>query len=391
MSSENSPNTLSRLAPQIAAFTFIRSIFDTMFRMVYPFLPAIARGLGVEITAVAQALTWRNLLGAAGPFLGAVSDSRGRRAGMLFGLTLFITGGLVVVVWPTFIGFVIALVLTTLGKFVFGPATNAYLGDRVPYSQRSRAVAFTEMAWSMSSLLGIPLVGLLIGHFNWWAPFPILTLLAMVGLGALILIIPPEPSQLRESAMLKNFGLVFSSSSAVAALLVIASLSGAHEIVNLLFGVWMEDAFTLQITVLGAAAAVIGAAELAGEGLVATLTDRLGKKRSIAIGLVLTGLAAIGLPLTNFNLAAALSGLFFFYITFEFTYVSMIPMITEILPSARATLLAVAVAFSSLGRALASQFAIPLYDIGFWAGALATLIFLVFAFGALSRIQLDEA
>ncbi|KAA3642919.1 MAG: MFS transporter [Chloroflexi bacterium] len=388
---DDTPSTEARpLAPQVASFTAIHIIINTMYRMVYPFLPAIARGLGVEITAIAQALTWRNLLGAAGPFLAALSDSRGRRAGMLFGLSLFISGGLVVIVWPTLPGFVIALVFTTLGKFVFAPAMYAYLGDRVPYDQRSRSIAFTEMGWSLSSLLGLPLMGLLIGYFGWWAPFPVLTVLAMGGMGTLILIFPRDPVQVRQSNMLKNFRLVFSSVPAIAGLVIYGSLSGAHEVVNLLFGVWMEDAFGLQITALGAAAAVIGIAELAGEGLVSTLTDRLGKKRAVAIGLILTALSAIVLPMLGFNVAGALAGLFLFYITFEFTFVSMIPMMTEILPAARATLLALSFAIASLGRALASQVAIPLYDIGFWAGAVAALIFILMALAALSLIPEAE-
>jgi predicted MFS family arabinose efflux permease len=51
------------------------------------------------------------------------------------------------------------------------------------------------------------------------------------------------------------------------------------------FGVWLEDSFGLQIAALAGASAVIGLSELSGEGLVALLTDRIGKPRALVLGL----------------------------------------------------------------------------------------------------------
>ena len=119
-----------------------------------------------------------------------------------------------------------------------------------------------------------------------------------------------------------------------------------------IFGVWLEDSFDLQIAALGAASAVIGLSELGGEGLVAAFVDRLGKPRAIGLGLAANCLAALALLFLGRTQAGALVGLFFFYITFEFTLVSIIPLMTELLPSARATLMAFNMAALSLGRAL---------------------------------------
>jgi hypothetical protein len=63
-------------------------------------------------------------------------------------------------------------------------------------------------------------------------------------------------------------------------------------------------------------------------------------------------LAALALYFLGRTEAGALVGLFFFYITFEFTLVSIIPLMTELLPAARATLMAFNVAALSFGRAL---------------------------------------
>jgi DHA1 family inner membrane transport protein len=143
--------------------------------------------------------------------------------------------------------------------------------------------------------------------------------------------------------------------------------SGANELVNLLFGVWLEDSFGLQIAALGAASAIIGISELSAEGLVAVFVDRIGKTRAVALGLMVNSIAALALPFIGKTETGALAGLFFFYLSFEFTLVSSIPLMTEIVPSARATLMAFNVAALSLGRALGALIGPRLYGLGFLA------------------------
>ncbi len=69
-----------------------------------------------------------------------------------------------------------------------------------------------------------------------------------------------------------------------------------NEVVSVVFGVWMQHSYGLQITALGAASIVIGFAELGGEGLVALISDRLGKERTIGLSLILNALWVITLP-----------------------------------------------------------------------------------------------
>jgi len=90
--------------------------------------------------------------------------------------------------------------------------------------------------------------------------------------------------------------------------------------------------------------------------------------------LLLNCLAALALPLLGRSLPGALVGLFLFYISFEFTIVSAIPMMTEIMPAARATLLATSIAGHSLGRALGALLATPLYSLGLASGELPGLL-----------------
>jgi predicted MFS family arabinose efflux permease len=82
--------------------------------------------------------------------------------------------------------------------------------------------------------------------------------------------------------------------------------------------------------------------------------------------------------------------LFIFYITFEFTVVSLIPLMTEILPAARATLLAFNVAAFTLGRAVGAPLSVLLYTQGFWVVVVGTVVFNLAALGALGILVRQE-
>ncbi|GAH13322.1 unnamed protein product, partial [marine sediment metagenome] len=140
--------------------------------------------------------------------------------------------------------------------------------------------------------------------------------------------------------------------------------SAANETINLVFGIWLESSFGLIIAALGAAAAVIGLSELGGESLAAAFTDRIGKPTAIGIGVGLNCLAALLLPILGISTAGAVVGLFFFYLTFEFALVSSVPMMTEVMPAARATVMAFTTASVSVGRAIGALLASPLFLFG---------------------------
>lgn len=371
----------------VLVFTLIRIVLNTMHRMVYPFLAVFGRGLGVDVPTISIALTTRSAVGVFSPLLASVADTRGRKAGMLLGLLIFSAGTGLVVIWPTFTSFFLALILTLLGKYIFDPSMQAYLGDQVPYDRRGRVMAITELGWSLSFVIGVPLMGFVIARRGWMATFPLLTLLGLLSMVGLYWLLPKDPKpDVNRPSIWRNFYAVLSYTPALAGLAFGFLISSANEVVNLIFGVWMEDAFALQIMALGAASAVIGLSELGGDSLSVVLTDRLGKPHAVGLGIILNSLAALALPILGGTLPGAMVGLFVFYITFEFAVVSSIPMMTEILPSARATFLSINLAVVSLGRAFGALLAPSLYTWGIVGSALAALTFNLLALIALRRL-----
>jgi predicted MFS family arabinose efflux permease len=153
---------IMRIRFQLIIFMFLRIIMNTMHRMVYPFLAVFARGLGVEITTLSFVVTARSFFGLLAPVVGGVVDHRGRRFGLLAAIVLFTLGMASVAIHPSFFTFCLAILLAILGKYLFDPSMQAYLGDRIPYERRGTALAVTEAAWSLSFIAGVPFIGYII-------------------------------------------------------------------------------------------------------------------------------------------------------------------------------------------------------------------------------------
>ncbi len=368
---------------------FLRTILNTAHRMVYPFLSTFARGLGVDISSISYLMTARSLLGAASPVFAPIADQRGRKFGMLLGFAIFTFSVGIVAIYPNFYTLAIALMLAMIGKYMFDPSMQAYFGDRIPYEQRGTALAVTEVAWSAAFFAGVPLMAFLIAKYGWSAPFPALTLLGALAFFIIWRIVPNEDPHHEPSAdSLAGYRAVFAYMPALAGISIALWASAANEMVSIIFGVWLEDSFGLKLAALAGASAVIGISELSGEGLVAFTTDKLGKPLALTIGLVGNALASLLLPFIGKTQTGALIGLFLFYITFEYIMVSHIPLMTELVPTARATMLAMNVSGHSIGRAIGAFLAPIIYlKFGFLFVALLAVIFNVAALLALKRMQ----
>ncbi len=364
------------LRVQLIAMTAARLALNTGHRMVYPFLPTFARGLGVPLETIALAVTARAGLGLVSPTFGVLGDRHGRRAAMIGGLGLFALGMLLVTAWPSLPALFAALLLASSGKLLFDPSMQAFIGDRVAYQRRGLAIALTELAWSGAFLVCIPLLGWLIDRTgSWRAPFPVLAAYALLAIVVLRRALPSQRDGLgQHPSPLANLRAVLALSVARAGLLLCLCMNAANETIGIIYGAWLEEDFGLKVTALGASAIVIGVAELVGEGGVAGFVDRVGKRRAISLGVGLNAAFALLLPALDGSPAAALVGLFLFYLTFEFGIVSTIPLMTELVPQARATMMAGSVAAFSAGRMVGATIGPALFGAGLLANGVAAAL-----------------
>ena len=331
-----------------------RLVLNTARRFAYPFAPEISRGLGVPITHVTAMLAVNQMSGVLGLLAGPLADRFGFRTTMMAGMMLLSTGMLAVWGHPTYATVLAALFLSGLAKNVFDPAIQAYVGEHVPYQRRGLVIGLIETSWAGSTLVGVPLVGVLMAAYGWRQTFPVLGLLGLIGLAAIRWGIPADARRRRISTgprlLIRAWHRLAYSRPARAILVMGFLISMANDCLFVIIGAWLERQFHLGLTAIGFGTIVIGLSELSGEFLTVAIADRMGKKRAMLLGLLLGSAAYAALPLLDCALGLALAGLFGLFLAVEFTIVTTFSLATEVLPDQRATMMAGLLAAAGLGR-----------------------------------------
>lgn len=348
------PNSIGRIALGLGVATLSRLVLNTARRFPYTFALVLSRSLAVPFTAITSLIAVNQATSILGMVFGPIADRLGYRTMMLAGMALLISGMFAAGALPFYAVILMALFLAGLGKSIFDPALQAYVGERVPYERRGMAIGLLEFSWAGSTLAGIPVIGLLIDRFGWRSPFLVLGAVGLLTMLALVILIPNEkgPSIIGETpgGILKSWHRVGKERAALGVLGFAFLVNAANDNLFVVYGAWLEGAFSLSIVALGVGTIVIGLAELLGESLTATLADRIGLKQSVAMGLIFCILSYVILPFLEHSLTFALTGLFWVFLTFEFSIVSCLSLCTELLPGSRATMMASLIAAAGLGR-----------------------------------------
>jgi predicted MFS family arabinose efflux permease len=341
---------------RISVAIFCRFLLNTARRFAYPFAPILSRGLGVSLTAVTSIIAVNQATAVIGVFFGPIGDRLGYRFMMMCGMCLLVLGMLWAGVSPSYAVVLVALLMAGIGKTIFDPAIQAYVGRDVPYHRRGLAIGFLEISWAGSTLLGIPAIALLINWLGWRAPFLVIGGMGLVGVLLLFFLIPVVSSSGKPIKTQPVFGpawlKLIKDRTAVGALGYAFFVSVANDNLFVIYGAWLELSFDISIVALGLGTSIIGLAELFGEGITALFSDRLGLNRSVKIGLILTAINYLLLPWVSSNLTLALTGIFLIFLCFEFTIVASISLCTELLPDYRATMMSAFFATAGVGRVL---------------------------------------
>ena len=347
-----------RLVLQLGAAIVARLVLNTSRRMVYTFAPAFSRGLGVPLTAITSLIALNQATSLLGPVFGPLGDRWGYRMMMLIGLGLLSLGMLTGGLFPLYGVLALAVMLGGLAKILFDPAIQAYAGEQVPFRNRGLAIGLIEMSWAGSTLVGMPLVGLLIDQAGWRSPFLVLGGFALLGLALVGILIPGDRRHTvatqsratyrrvwrqikRRPAIWGMFGFTFLTCL-------------ANDCIFVVYATWLESSFGLTVLALGTATIVIGVAELLAEVLVATLSDRVGLRQAAIGSMALVVLSNLLLPFIAHTLPLALGGLFLVFLTFEFSIVTTMSVFTEVMPRARGTMMSSNLSAAGAGRVVGS-------------------------------------
>ncbi len=386
--SDKTSGSVIQLTLTIVVTALCRLVLNTARRFAYPFAPALSRGIGVPLTAITSLIAVNQATSVLGLFFGPVADRLGYRLMMLTGMALLVAGMFAGGFFPFYGVVLVALFLAGLGKSIFDPALQAYVGERVPFHRRGLAIGLIEFSWAGSTLLGIPAIALLIDRLGWRSPFFVMGALGLLGILILRILIEKgvqKDPQKHSLLLFKDaWRPLLRERAALGALFYSFLVSVANDNLFVVYGAWLENRFSLSIVALGFATAAIGIAELTGESMTAALADRLGLKRSQLGGLVVCTICYGILPYLGQTLGLALVGLFLIFLSFEFMIVTGLSLFTELLPSARATMMASCLAAAGIGRVVGVLIGGPIWLAGgIYATSLVSTIISGFALMAL--------
>lgn len=365
----------------VLSITFARLVINMSRRFPYPFLPAISRQLAVPLGSVQSMMAAQAGIGLISPLFGPLAEHYGRKYILIGSLLMMLGGSVLGALFPQFWVFALVMIALGLGKVVFDPTAQAYLGDRIPYRQRGLALGVTELAWSLSLIIAAPLAGYLLGapgdvlaaekllELVGYSPMPgllrgtsgiqsmfaVLTVLMGLSLVAIWVYLPGDRPQrglkLKRITPMMVWRTLRESPAAMAAVIYGLCLATANEMFLINYGIWMETSFDLVLAALGLVTVVIALAEITGEFIVIFLADKFGKRRLALIGMGGASLCYLILPHLSFSLPLALAVLYILFVLVETSIVASIPLLTEVMPHARAVMMSSNAAAHALGRA----------------------------------------
>jgi predicted MFS family arabinose efflux permease len=339
------------VARPVALLGALKLVVNTAFRFAYPFLPAIGRGLGIELDRAGMLLSVRWMAGLFSPLLlGASGAGRKSRRVILGGVTAFAIGSLITAATGVFWGAVAGFAVLGFAKPLIDIGAQTYVSARVPYSSRARHLGLLELAWAGGLLVGGPLAGWLIDTWGWRAPFWVLGAIAVIGTWAATRVLEPGDDVGTTAAHI----VTTPAYPRIAGFLAgIALIGFGHESVLVVLGSWLERDFGLTLLALGGIGTLLGLAELVGEGSMVAFTDRIGKVRSMTIGIVVGGTALVVLSFVASTFRSAIPMLLVTMAGLEFGYIAGFPLASELRPQMRARVLGWMAVATGCGRIVA--------------------------------------
>ncbi len=332
-------------------------------RLAYPFNTDIARGLGVSLDSVGRVQGLGELTGLVNIGIGHQLDRGHTRRWIVAGVAMAGFGAVFLGVGSTLWVFGICSALIACGTAVMTTSAQTWIGVRVPYAQRGRVIGVYEASWALALLIGAPIAGYLIDRGSWWWPF--------FGIGMLTIAVVPMLA--RSLVAHETLPMEKASQTGIAppriewnrrVLAAIATstlLTLGAVVMFASYGAWLKDRHGFSTASVSALTIGLGVAELLGSGSTAAFADRLGKRRSVALGAVLMALAALVVVSSRSSALLASAGVVLLFGSFEFAYVSQLSINSEVGGPARGRVMAINGAIVTVSRAIGAALGTWLY------------------------------
>jgi predicted MFS family arabinose efflux permease len=313
---------------------------------------------------------------------GPYSDRFGRKRFLVTGSLIMGVFTLLSAFATSFAVLVAMRIIAGIGGSVIFPNTTATVGDNFSYRDRGAAMGTVIGLNTMAAVIGVPLAGILAEATTWRVSVGLVGALSIAAAILLLWKFRPAQTPLSESRIRDMYRSIVTNRSALGAI-------GSSFLGALYWFTWatyivvfFENAFGLSQGVASILALTQGLGVLFGSQLGGRLGGRIGHKPIVAGSVAISGVLLLlqtNLPLPlpatavlNLLLSAVIGARF----------ASNTTLLTEQVPEARGTLLAISASVTSASIVVGAAVGGLLIDgLGFWA--LGAFCFVAAVFAAL--------
>ncbi|MFN0071300.1 MAG: MFS transporter [Chloroflexota bacterium] len=330
--------------------------FNSLF--VIPLLPLIVRDLGVDVSMGGLLVAAPTLVSAGTAlWVGPAMDRHGRKPFVVCGLTLIGATMLLASVVPSFWMVVVLRAIAGLGMAGLMPATISAAGDYFPYAERGKAMGWAISANGVAPVVGVPLGSVLAGFTSWRWTFIMLASLSLVLALVLLRSLPTQTRSSDARAPRPSAWGTLRHQPVGFGVLAMGLHSACWFCILSFMAALFSDRFGLADWALGALNFTTGSAMMLGSTLGGRLADRFGK-RMVLLSAGLTS-TAFGMALTTLapTISVAFMCLFLFALPNGARGSSSQAIMSELVPTARATVTSLSGAAGNLGAALGAGLA----------------------------------
>ncbi|OYT61857.1 hypothetical protein B6U67_05175 [Methanosarcinales archaeon ex4484_138] len=338
---------------------------------VLALIPSLENFFGADISFIAASITIYTIPFAFFQlFSGALSDIYGRKQIIIFGLFTFSLASLCCAYSATIGLFLAARALQGLGNAFIAPTIMATIGDFFSYRERGRVMGGYGASTTAGIALG-PLVGGFLAIIDWRLVFLLLSLFSGV-LGFIYLFYFKSPKGEGElKNVLGKIKDVFTKKS----FLMLCAIGFLVFFGNIAAMTFLADALKFSVTEdrIGILLSTFGFLGIVTAPVAGYLTDFIGRKKTLLIGLSITFCAfLIFLPVNSyasFFIPIAIMG-----IGSTTAFTSLNTMIVECTPKSRGAASSIYNSFRFLGYGLSPVATLPVYLVSGLNGIVLLLI-----------------
>jgi len=344
----------------LGMLTLVKFFLSASLRLPYLFLGTVSRNLGISVAEGGRLLGLGELAGVGSLIIGPSLDKGRHRRWFLTGMTAGIAGCAVMAGVHSPSGLLIGFAAVCLGVSLCTTSGHSFLGTEIPYAQRGRAIGLFETSWAGALLVGAPVAAVAMRIIGWWSPWLIIALLVSVTVPVAAARMPIHGSAAHHDAVSDT---TFEWRAVISTVAASNLLTVGGVVVFSTFGPWLQDVHGVKDFGLGAIAVGLGVMELMASGGSAGYADRIGKRRSAWLGaLVMTGAALLLMSFGSTSLMMAIAGIVLLFGGFEFGFVSLLSVVSEVGGGRRATVVGVDHAIVPMMRAGGAALGTLLYS-----------------------------